>query len=406
MRETTGVATQQRPNLGPHHDFAGAGRQAEPGAALMVELERFCDIQFRDWNCASPRAGAPIVGGRGQDGAGDDVFANLLCVAIAKNQHRCGDFRHRGPASAGATRRRCWTGRRTRRRTACRSHRPVTRNLTCVSGGADAQPGIAMTFQQQGFRGLGGWSRSRSRGRWWHEDDLCRRWLHPFGFRVRVPIRKESISAHECSPVAPVAKALTMNPIRAAGSWVQRHRPHMSARCKSHRGATLRPRGRRQKKNSQRPRSNGYGAAPYCVARSHLVTRYSLRKRSSQDHASGRRIWTRPGPATPARGSPLTRKIAKIKIPLIFTLLRTFRYWPYGETSFTFVLMSDVSYYQQVIAELGAEFRGMQQGPRQRLILFADPELRSTLAVAEQEFSPEAVSRRLEESQRAFRSRP
>jgi hypothetical protein len=67
--------------------------------------------------------------------------------------------------------------------------------------------------------------------------------------------------------------------------------------------------------------------------------------------------------------------------------------------------MSDVLYYQQVIAELGAEFRGMQQGPREMLILFADPELRSTLAVTEHDFSPEVVSRRLEESQRAFRSR-
>jgi hypothetical protein len=45
--------------------------------------------------------------------------------------------------------------------------------------------------------------------------------------------------------------------------------------------------------------------------------------------------------------------------------------------------MSDVLYYQQVIAELGAEFRGIQQGPRETLILFADPELRSTLAVTD-----------------------
>jgi hypothetical protein len=79
-------------------------------------------------------------------------------------------------------------------------------------------------------------------------------------------------------------------------------------------------------------------------------------------------------------------------------------YWLYTKTPLTLGLMSDVLYYQQVITELGAEFRGMQQGPRETLVLFADPELRSTLAVTEEEFSPELVSRRLQESKRAFRS--
>ena len=49
-REKRGDAIRQRPNLGPHHDFARAGRQAEPRAALLVELERFRDIQIRDRN--------------------------------------------------------------------------------------------------------------------------------------------------------------------------------------------------------------------------------------------------------------------------------------------------------------------------------------------------------------------
>jgi hypothetical protein len=35
--------------------------------------------------------------------------------------------------------------------------------------------------------------------------------------------------------------------------------------------------------------------------------------------------------------------------------------------------MHDVLYYQQVITELGAEFHGMQQGLRETLIVFADP---------------------------------
>jgi hypothetical protein len=63
---------------------------------------------------------------------------------------------------------------------------------------------------------------------------------------------------------------------------------------------------------------------------------------------------------------------------------------------------TDTRYYEAALAAEGAEFRGIQSGPRGALILFADPKLGSTLAVAESEFSPEAVSHRLEDSRRAF----
>jgi hypothetical protein len=66
--------------------------------------------------------------------------------------------------------------------------------------------------------------------------------------------------------------------------------------------------------------------------------------------------------------------------------------------------VDDILYYESVIAAQGAEFRGIQTGPRGDLILFADPQLRSTLAVAEVEFSPRAVSCKLEESRHSFRS--
>ena len=51
-----------------------------------------------------------------------------------------------------------------------------------------------------------------------------------------------------------------------------------------------------------------------------------------------------------------------------------FRALALRQTPLTLVLINDVLYYQQVIAELGAEFRGMQQGPRETLILLADPQ--------------------------------
>lgn len=137
-REKRGQAIRQRTNLGPHHDFARAGGQAEPRATLLVELERFRDIQIRDRNLPSPGAAAPIVGRRGQGGGRDDVLPNLLCVAVTKDQHGRGNFHHGRPATAGATRRRCWTDRWTRRRTPWRTHRPVACYLTCASGCADA----------------------------------------------------------------------------------------------------------------------------------------------------------------------------------------------------------------------------------------------------------------------------
>jgi hypothetical protein len=49
------------------------------------------------------------------------------------------------------------------------------------------------------------------------------------------------------------------------------------------------------------------------------------------------------------------------------------------------------AHYEAILAEHGAEFRGIQQGPRETLILFADPEFRTTLAVPESEFSSQTV---------------
>jgi hypothetical protein len=54
--------------------------------------------------------------------------------------------------------------------------------------------------------------------------------------------------------------------------------------------------------------------------------------------------------------------------------------------------------YEEILAEHGAEFRGIQQGPRETLILFADPELRMTLAVPESDFSSQSVSQRLQKA--------
>jgi hypothetical protein len=56
------------------------------------------------------------------------------------------------------------------------------------------------------------------------------------------------------------------------------------------------------------------------------------------------------------------------------------------------------AHYEALLAEHGAEFRGIQQGPRETLILFADPEFRTTLTVPESEFSFQTVSERLHES--------
>ena len=54
--------------------------------------------------------------------------------------------------------------------------------------------------------------------------------------------------------------------------------------------------------------------------------------------------------------------------------------------------------YEAILAENGAEFRGLQQSPRETLISFVDPGFRTTLAVPESEFSFQSVSQRLQES--------
>jgi hypothetical protein len=60
------------------------------------------------------------------------------------------------------------------------------------------------------------------------------------------------------------------------------------------------------------------------------------------------------------------------------------------------------AHYEAILAEHGAEFRGIQQGPQENLVLFADPEFRTTLAVPESKFSPQAISKRLQENRSAF----
>ena len=60
------------------------------------------------------------------------------------------------------------------------------------------------------------------------------------------------------------------------------------------------------------------------------------------------------------------------------------------------------AHYEAILAEHGAEFRGIQQGPQENLVLFADPELRTTLTMPESEFSSQTVSQRLQESRSAF----
>jgi hypothetical protein len=62
--------------------------------------------------------------------------------------------------------------------------------------------------------------------------------------------------------------------------------------------------------------------------------------------------------------------------------------------------------YAAVVRSVGAEYLGIQLGPHGSFILFTDPESRTTLAVAELEFSPQAVSHRLQESRQAFQLLP
>jgi hypothetical protein len=59
--------------------------------------------------------------------------------------------------------------------------------------------------------------------------------------------------------------------------------------------------------------------------------------------------------------------------------------------------------YAAVVQAEGADFLGVEFGPHGAVILFADPQSRrSTLALPESEFSPQAVSRCLQESRRAY----
>jgi hypothetical protein len=60
------------------------------------------------------------------------------------------------------------------------------------------------------------------------------------------------------------------------------------------------------------------------------------------------------------------------------------------------------AHYEAILAEHGAEFRGLQSGPGGTLILFADLKFRTTLAITESEFSSQTISQRLEETRRAY----
>jgi hypothetical protein len=59
--------------------------------------------------------------------------------------------------------------------------------------------------------------------------------------------------------------------------------------------------------------------------------------------------------------------------------------------------------FSELVAAHGAEFQGLQYGPRGTLVIFTDLITRTTLALAESEFCAEALSRRLWESRRSFR---
>jgi hypothetical protein len=65
-------------------------------------------------------------------------------------------------------------------------------------------------------------------------------------------------------------------------------------------------------------------------------------------------------------------------------------------------MAKDTARYEAILAEHGAEFRGIQSGPAETLILFVDPNFRATLAVTESQFSFDTVSQRLEESRKAY----
>lgn len=58
----------------------------------------------------------------------------------------------------------------------------------------------------------------------------------------------------------------------------------------------------------------------------------------------------------------------------------------------------------RIISAQGAEFRGIQESPRGRLVIFTDAVTRTTLALRESELSAESVSQRLKESRESYAS--
>jgi hypothetical protein len=62
----------------------------------------------------------------------------------------------------------------------------------------------------------------------------------------------------------------------------------------------------------------------------------------------------------------------------------------------------DENIYATVLAEHGAEFCGIQEGPRETLVLFSDPAYRTTLAVPESEFSASVVRSKLEQNRAKY----
>jgi hypothetical protein len=58
--------------------------------------------------------------------------------------------------------------------------------------------------------------------------------------------------------------------------------------------------------------------------------------------------------------------------------------------------------YKAIIESVGGEFVGIQRGPTISLVLFADPEFRSTLAIPEESFSAECIARKIEQSRVQF----
>ena len=71
---------------GTHHDFAGAGRQTEPGASGLIGLQGGGDIQLGDEDLARPGTAAPIIGLDENSTAYDGVLGGFLLVAVAEDQ--------------------------------------------------------------------------------------------------------------------------------------------------------------------------------------------------------------------------------------------------------------------------------------------------------------------------------